>query len=110
MPAHDGARCAAIPVAAAGDRHACAWVWQAPVFRVFFDVSQVHVGCFLEQHGLFASGRFTGLAEADSAVVGQFVRQRGDLDVILDQHCPYLRQEGRINIGIASALEAMPDG
>jgi hypothetical protein len=53
--------------------------------KFLLDRGQVGVDRFLKQQALFATERFTGLAEAYPAVVGQFVRQRLDLEILLGQ-------------------------
>jgi hypothetical protein len=67
-------------------------------FEFFLDGGQVHVDRFLEQLALLADERFTCFAEAYPAVVGQFVRQRRDFEVLLGEQRIASRQ-GRIASG-----------
>ena len=83
------------------------------------DGGQVHVDRFLEQLALLADERFTGLAKADSAIVGQFVRQRRDLEVLLGQQRiasrqigllfldqgTHLRQQSWVDVGAGKVVE-----
>lgn len=53
-----------------------------------------------------------GLAEADPAIVGQFVRQRGDLEVLLGQpglllreQRLHLREQGWVDVGAGKVVE-----
>jgi hypothetical protein len=62
--------------------------------KFLLDRGQVGVDRFLKQQALFATERFTGLAEAYPAVVGQFVRQRLDLEILLGQQGILPRQLG----------------
>ena len=81
-------------------------------FEFLFDRGQVHVDRFLEQQALLAGECFTGLAEAYAPVVGQLVRQRGDLEVLLGQlglllreQRLHLRQQSRIDVGAGKFVE-----
>jgi hypothetical protein len=53
--------------------------------QFLFDRRQVHVDRLVEQQALLAGERLAGLAESHAAVVGQLVRQRADLEVLLGQ-------------------------
>jgi hypothetical protein len=82
--------------------------------KFLLDGGQVRINRFLEQQALRADERLAGLAEADPAVVGQLVRQRGDLEVLLGQlglllreqrqHL-HLRQQGWIDVGAGKFVE-----
>ena len=81
-------------------------------FEFLFDRSQVHVDRFLEQQALLADERLAGLAETYAPVVGQFMRQRGDLEVLLGQlglllreQRLHLRQQSRIDVGAGKFVE-----
>jgi hypothetical protein len=62
-------------------------------FELLLDGGQVGVDRFLEQQALLADERLAGLAETDLAVVGQLVRQRGDLEIFLGQLGLLLREQ-----------------
>lgn len=75
-------------------------------FELFLDGGQVGIDRFLEQQPLLADERFAGLAETYSPILGQLVRERGDLEILLGQlglllreQRLHLRQQGRIDIG-----------
>jgi hypothetical protein len=75
-------------------------------FELFLDGGQVGIDRFLEQQPLLVDERFAGLAETYSPIVGQLVRERGDLEILLGQlglllreQRLHLRQQGRIDIG-----------
>lgn len=81
-------------------------------FELLFNRCQVSVDRFLEQQALLADERLAGLAEADPAVVGQLVRQRFDLEVLLGQlglllreQRLHLRQQGWIDVGAGKFVE-----
>ena len=46
-----------------------------------------------------------GLAETDAPVTGQFVRQRGDLEVLLRQFGLHLRQQRWVDVGAGKVVE-----
>ena len=80
--------------------------------KFLLDGGQVRINRFLEQQALRADERLAGLAEADPAVVGQLVRQRGDLEVLLGQldqllreQRLHLRQQGWIDLGAGKFVE-----
>ena len=74
-------------------------------FELLLDGGQVGIDRFPEQQALLTDERFAGLAERYSPIVGQLVRQRGDLEILLGQlglllreQRLHLRQQGRIDI------------
>lgn len=76
------------------------------------DGRQVHVERFLEQQALLADERLAGLAETDPPIIGQLVRQRGDLEILLGQLglllCEqrlHLRQQGWVDVGAGKFVE-----
>ena len=74
-------------------------------FELLLDGGQVGIDRFLKQQALLTDERFAGFAEAYSPIVGQLVRQCGDLEILLGQlglllreQRLHLRQQGRIDI------------
>ena len=79
-------------------------------FELFLDGGQVGIDRFLEQQPLLADECLAGLAETCSPIVGQLVRERGDLEILLGQLDLHLPQFDSIPVFFELSADGVATG